>query len=43
LLDRQRRRSHEGWVASLHASFSEASVAFAAWGACVVVLLPWVV
>ena len=43
LLDRQRRRGHEGWVASLHASFSEASVAFAAWGACVVVLLPWVV
>ena len=43
LLYRQVTGARNAWIASLHATFSEASVAFAAWAACVVVVLPWVV
>ena len=43
LLYRQITGARDAWIASLHATFSEASVAFAAWAACVVVVLPLVV
>lgn len=43
LLYRQTTRARDAWLDSLHTTFSEASVAFAAWAACVVVVLPWVV